>query len=140
LPRTVHDDYLACHNSFDVNFKEAIPASQLHHLHALQDQVIYPSSFTSTSWDSQTLSMDELGVAFGFPLWLCQGLLLVSSFPVIPIQILHGFTTNNGQTNAQAITLAAPAIVSHQTWHPSSLQKFLLHMRGLTPLSSLPRL
>jgi hypothetical protein len=51
---------------------------------------MYRSSFTATGWGSRALTPDELGVAFGFPSWLRHDGLLVSSFPLVPIQILDG--------------------------------------------------
>jgi hypothetical protein len=71
------------------DYKDALPVSRLLHPYALQDEVLYRSSFTSTGWGSRSLPSNELGVAFGLPSWLRRGL-LVSSLPVVPIQILDG--------------------------------------------------
>jgi hypothetical protein len=113
-----------------VSFKEAIPATRLLHPSGLQNEVIYRSSFTSTGWGSRSLSVDELGMAIGFPSWLRRSLML-ASFPVVPIQILDGCLRGilpqiTARQTLPTITLAAPVVESHQTWLPS-LQKFLPH-------------
>jgi hypothetical protein len=111
-----------------VDFKEAIPASRLLHPHSLQDEVMYRSSFTATGWGSRQLTVDELGVAFGFPSWLRRGL-TPESFPVVPIQILdrclRGILPQiTSQQVLPTITIAAPVVASTKTWLPA-LQKFL---------------
>jgi hypothetical protein len=112
------------------DYTDALPVTRLLHPHSLGDEVFYRSSFSCSGWGSRALSDDELGVAVGFPSWLRRGLQL-SFLPVVPIQILDGCLRGilpqiTARHVLPTITLAAPAVESHQTWLPL-LQKFLPH-------------
>ena len=52
--------------------------------------ILHPTTYYKSGWGVRSLTTDELGVAFGFPVWLQTGGLLASDFPVVPLQIMDG--------------------------------------------------
>jgi hypothetical protein len=113
------------------DFKGAVLVSRLLHPFALQEEVLYRSSFTATGWGSRPLSPDELGMAFGFPSWLQHDGLGASSFPLVPIQILDGCLRGvlprvTAKQLLPPIALAPKSVTSNKTWLPR-VQKFLSH-------------
>jgi hypothetical protein len=113
------------------DFLGAIPAVRLLHPSALTTEVLYRSSFTATGWGSRSLTPDKLGVAFGFPSWFRHDGLSVSSFPLVPIQILDGCLRGvlpqvTAKQPLPKLSVVNALGTSHKTWLPR-VRKFLSH-------------
>jgi hypothetical protein len=72
-----------------------ILASHLLPVTALDADVgVYQTSFTMMGQGWCTLSDNELGITFGFPLWLRMAHPSCTTFPLVPVQILDGCLCN----------------------------------------------
>jgi hypothetical protein len=56
----------------------------------LERPIIHPTTYYKTGWGVRCLNADELGLAFGFPVWLRTGGLALTDFPCVPVQIMDG--------------------------------------------------
>ena len=113
------------------DFPGAVRATRLLHPHDLHVEVLYRTSFTSSGWGSRSLTVSELGIAFGFPSWLRRDGLAESTFPIVPLQILDGCIRGllpqvTAKQPLPKIEPAPQAVENHKTWLPR-LQKFLSH-------------
>jgi hypothetical protein len=108
-----------------------ILASCLLPVSSLDSDIIYQTSFTATGWGRRKLSEDELGIAFGFPLWLRLARPSSHIFPLIPVQILLGCLRSilalSPKTSVLPIGSLGPSVGTPTcTWLPS-IQKYLSH-------------
>jgi hypothetical protein len=69
----------------------SLTASHRLHPAQLDREVTFRTSFTASGWGARALSLDEVGIAFGLPMWLRPSRLALGDFPVVPVQILDVF-------------------------------------------------
>jgi hypothetical protein len=61
------------------------------HPEDLTVKVLYHTHYLATGWGYLLLSVDEVGIAFGWPAWAQKfNVVLSPSFPCIPLQIRDG--------------------------------------------------
>jgi hypothetical protein len=98
----------------------------------LQDtEVTFQTSFTATGWGRRQLTLEEVGIAFGFPSWLRLSTSSVADFPVVPLQILDGCLRALPQATTRhspiVPPLPAPLLASSDRTWLSALQRWLPH-------------
>ncbi len=96
--------------------------SILHPEHLFQS-VLHPTSFFRSGWGLRPLTMDELGIAFGFPAWLREGGLVPDHFPIVPLQVMDAclrsvLRTQPFETPLLAAPTASLPAPSVSTWFP----------------------
>jgi hypothetical protein len=102
------------------------------HPEDLTKQVLYHTNYSATGWGARQLSIDEVGIAFGWPAWARKfNLALGPAFPCVPLQImdgcLKGILATIPHTNPLKTPLpAGPVSSSDRSWIPG-IQKFLSH-------------
>jgi hypothetical protein len=94
-------------------------------------EVTFQTSFIASGWGRRNLTLDEIGVAFGFPSWLRLCASSLDVFPVVPIQILDGCLRALPQATTRHVAIVPPlppALVeaSDSTWLPA-VERFLPH-------------
>jgi hypothetical protein len=105
------------------------------------DDILHPSHllcpilhwtlFYWSGWGSRSLSLDELGITFGFPTWLWSGGLTAEMFPCVPLQIMDACIWEVLDTTGFKSPLVACLFESHSaphnaTWLPG-IKRFLPH-------------
>jgi hypothetical protein len=68
--------------------KEALTLDSVLPPGALFGGVFHPTSYFKSGLGIRPLTMDELGIAFGFPAWLRAGGLSPGHFPIVPVQVM----------------------------------------------------
>jgi hypothetical protein len=56
----------------------------------LQRQICYHTHYSATGWGTRRLSLDEVGIAFGWPAWARNANQNEAAFPCVPLQIMDG--------------------------------------------------
>jgi hypothetical protein len=94
--------------------------------------ILYHTHYSATGWGIRQLSVDEIGIAFGWPAWArAFTMTLGPFFPSIPVQILDGCLQGILKSTPRHDPLQTPmpqpgALVASSTWLPG-IQKFLPH-------------
>jgi hypothetical protein len=94
--------------------------------------VLYHTHYSATGWGSRQLSVDEIGIAFGWPAWARHFTSqLTPVFPSVPLQILDGCLKGIVESlpglNPLQTPLPTPGLpASDRSWLPR-IQRFLPH-------------
>jgi hypothetical protein len=56
----------------------------------LKRTICYHTHYSATGWGSRSLSLDEVGIAFGWPAWARRTNQNEAAFPYVPLQIMDG--------------------------------------------------
>jgi hypothetical protein len=98
----------------------------------LSHDIIYHTHYSATGWGKRALSLEEMGIAFGWPAWARKHVTSIHpSFPSVPVQIMDGCFKALVSSCPSANPLLTPVPLdrvspSNRTWLPT-LQRFLCH-------------